>query len=119
MTSSPKRRRLGAGVAVATLFAALALAAPAAALAPDFIFTPVPPEPPPPPAMPPPVKPKPNGYLNGPNVENITIQNQCPADPVGHIGISYDWPAQQNVLNELGANVPNFQPVCSGYGIGV
>ena len=65
------------------------------------------------------VTPHTNGYLSGPNVENITIQNQCPTDPVGHIGISYDWPAQQNVLNELGANVPNFKPVCSGFGIGV
>jgi triacylglycerol esterase/lipase EstA (alpha/beta hydrolase family) len=65
------------------------------------------------------VTPHTNGYLSGPNVENITIQNQCPTDPVGHIGISYDWPAQQNVLNELGPNVPNFKPVCSGFGIGV
>jgi triacylglycerol esterase/lipase EstA (alpha/beta hydrolase family) len=65
------------------------------------------------------VTPHTNGYLTGPNVENITIQNQCPTDPVGHIGISYDWPAQQNVLNELGANVANFKPVCSGFGIGV
>jgi triacylglycerol esterase/lipase EstA (alpha/beta hydrolase family) len=65
------------------------------------------------------VTPHTNGYLNGPNVENITIQNQCPNNPVGHIGISYDWPTQQNVLNELGANVPNFKPVCSGYGIGI
>lgn len=65
------------------------------------------------------VTPHTNGYLSGPNVENITIQNQCPTDPVGHIGISYDWPAQQNVLNELGPNVPNFKPVCTGFGIGV
>ena len=65
------------------------------------------------------VTPHTNGYLTGANVENITIQNQCPTDPVGHIGISYDWPAQQNVLNELGANVANFKPVCSGFGIGV
>jgi triacylglycerol esterase/lipase EstA (alpha/beta hydrolase family) len=65
------------------------------------------------------VTPHTNGYLSGPNVENITIQNQCPTDPVGHIGISYDWPAQQNVLNELGANVANFKPVCTGFGIGV
>jgi triacylglycerol esterase/lipase EstA (alpha/beta hydrolase family) len=65
------------------------------------------------------VTPHTNGYLSGPNVENITIQNQCPTDPVGHIGMSYDWPVQQNVLNELGANVPNFKPVCTGFGVGV
>lgn len=65
------------------------------------------------------VTPHTNGYLNGPNVENITIQNQCPGNPVGHIGISYDSPTLQNVLNELGPNTPNFKPVCTGFGIGV
>jgi triacylglycerol esterase/lipase EstA (alpha/beta hydrolase family) len=65
------------------------------------------------------VTPYSNGFLTGPNVENITIQNQCPSDPVGHIGISYDSPALQNVLNELGPNTANFKPVCTGYGVGV
>jgi triacylglycerol esterase/lipase EstA (alpha/beta hydrolase family) len=65
------------------------------------------------------VTPYSNGFLSGSNVENITIQNQCPTDPVGHIGISYDSPALQNVLNELGPNTPNFKPVCTGFGVGV
>lgn len=65
------------------------------------------------------VTPHTNGFLNGPKVENILIQDQCPDDPTGHIGISFDSPAIQNVLNELGPNVPNFQPTCQGYGIGI
>ncbi len=65
------------------------------------------------------VTPYSNGFLNGPNVENITIQNQCPNDPVGHVGISYDSPTLQNVMNELGPNTANFTAVCTGYGIGV
>lgn len=65
------------------------------------------------------VTPHTQGYLTGPKVENITIQNQCPADPTGHIGLSYDSPTIQNVLNELGPNVPNFQPTCQNYGIGI
>lgn len=36
---------------------------------------------------------------------------------MGHIGISFDGPAIQNVLNELGPDVPGFQPDCRDYGI--
>lgn len=62
------------------------------------------------------VTPYTNGYLDGPNVENIRIQDQCPDDPTGHVGMSYDGPTIQNVLNELGPDTPGFQAACSDYG---
>lgn len=65
------------------------------------------------------VTPHTNGFLDGPNVRNILIQDQCHDDPVGHIGISFDSPTIQNVLNTLGPDVPGFQPTCTGYGIGL
>ncbi|MEU8900516.1 alpha/beta fold hydrolase [Nocardia sp. NPDC048505] len=57
-----------------------------------------------------------NAFLQGENVTNILIQDQCPGNPVGHIGMFADGPTMQNVLNALGPNVPNFQPACTGYG---
>ncbi|MBI2703869.1 MAG: alpha/beta fold hydrolase [Actinobacteria bacterium] len=65
------------------------------------------------------VTPYTNAFLSGPNVQNITIQNQCPNDNVGHIGIVFDGPAIQNVLNALGPNTPGFKATCTNYGLGV
>jgi len=65
------------------------------------------------------VTPYTQSFLTGSNVQNITLQDQCPDDPVAHVGISYDSPTIQNVLNELGPNVSNFKAVCQGYGIGL
>lgn len=65
------------------------------------------------------VTPYTQAFLTGPNVTNITIQKQCPDDGTGHIGIVFDGPALQNVLNQLGPNTPGFQPSCTNYGIGV
>ncbi len=65
------------------------------------------------------VTPYTNAFLSGPSVTNITIQNQCPADTVGHIALPYDNVAIQDVLNALGPNSPTFAPTCSGYGAGV
>ena len=61
------------------------------------------------------VTPYTNAFLNG--ATNITIQNQCPADPVEHIGLTMDSPALQNVLNQL-SNTPNpaFTATCTNYG---
>src|SRR5262249_16951969 len=36
------------------------------------------------------VTPYTSAFLSGPNVRNITIQNQCPIDFDGHIGIAFD-----------------------------
>lgn len=61
------------------------------------------------------VTPYTNSFLDG--AKNITLQDQCPSNPVGHAGIFLDSPALQNVLNELDDDpVENFQPTCSGYG---
>ncbi len=65
------------------------------------------------------VTPYTNAFLTGPNVKNILIQSQCPADGTGHIGLVFDSPALQNVMNILGPNVANFTPTCTGYGTGV
>ncbi len=65
------------------------------------------------------VTPYTNAFLSGPNVTNILIQNQCPSDPVGHIGIFLDSPTIQNMMNQLGPRTPGFRATCSGYGIGL
>ncbi len=39
--------------------------------------------------------------LSGPNVKNVVLQNQCPLDFSGHLGIAYDHIALQDVLNAL------------------
>ncbi len=65
------------------------------------------------------VTPYTNAFLTGPNVKNILIQSQCPADGTGHIGLVFDGPALQNVMNILGPNVAGFTPTCTGYGTGV
>ncbi|GAB2851244.1 alpha/beta fold hydrolase [Actinocorallia aurea] len=62
------------------------------------------------------VTPYTNAFLDGPNVRNITIQDQCPKDPVSHIGMFADSPSLQNVLNSLGPDDPAFRAVCKGYG---
>lgn len=66
------------------------------------------------------VTPYTNAFLSGPNVTDITIQSQCPNDPVAHIGMFDDSPSLQNVVNQLGAS-PNsaFQAQCSNYGLGI
>jgi len=61
-----------------------------------------------------------NAFLSGPNVTNITIQNQCPNDPTEHIGLIEDSPSLQNVVNQL-SNTPNpaFTATCTNYGVGI
>lgn len=61
------------------------------------------------------VTPYTNAFLQG--AENILIQDQCPGDTVGHVGMFHDGPTLQNVVNELGPNAPGFRPTCSGYGL--
>ncbi len=58
-----------------------------------------------------------NAFLSGPDVTNILVQNQCPDDAVGHVGLFEDWPALQNVLNQLGPADPDFQATCTNYGL--
>jgi triacylglycerol esterase/lipase EstA (alpha/beta hydrolase family) len=63
------------------------------------------------------VTPYTNAFLSGSNTTNILLQDQCPNDTVGHIGMFTDGPALQNVMNQLGPNDPNFKPSCSNYGV--
>ncbi len=65
------------------------------------------------------VTPYTNAFLNAPGVVHITVPNQCPSDPVGHIGMASDSPVLQNVLNQLSSS-PNesFKATCSNYGLG-
>lgn len=65
------------------------------------------------------VTPYTNAFLSGPNVTNILIQDQCPNDPVGHVGLVFDGPALANVLNALGPKTQGFKAACTNYGIGV
>lgn len=62
------------------------------------------------------VTPYTQSFLKGSKVRNITLQDQCPDDPTGHLGLTFDWPAVQNVLNVLGPDDPHFKAACSGYG---
>ncbi len=66
------------------------------------------------------VTPYTNAFLNGAGVTDITIQSQCPADPVAHIGMFDDSPSLQNVVNQLSSSPnPSFQASCSNYGQGI
>ncbi len=66
------------------------------------------------------VTPYTNAFLSGSAVTNITIQNQCPSDPVGHIGMFEDSPSLQNVLNQLSSSPSSsFQATCSKFGVGI
>jgi predicted esterase len=66
------------------------------------------------------VTPYTNAFLNDSGVTNVTIQNQCPSDPVAHIGMFDDSPSLQNVLNQLSASPnPSFKATCTNYGAGI
>jgi triacylglycerol esterase/lipase EstA (alpha/beta hydrolase family) len=50
------------------------------------------------------------------NVQDITLQSQCPEDHSDHLSIPYDSNALQDVVNALGSDNPNFQPSCASVG---
>jgi triacylglycerol esterase/lipase EstA (alpha/beta hydrolase family) len=58
------------------------------------------------------VTPYQTAFLNGPNVTNITLQDQCALDSVDHIAITYDHIALQDVVNALDPAHAR-QPACS------
>src|SRR5580658_1680425 len=63
------------------------------------------------------VTPYSNAFLPaGPNVQNITLQNQCPQDSSDHLSIPYDSNALQDLINALGPDTPGFQPACASVG---
>lgn len=62
------------------------------------------------------VTPYTNSFLHGGDVTTIRLQDQCPLNPVGHVGLFLDGPTLQNVLNVLGPDDPDFRPSCTNYG---
>jgi triacylglycerol esterase/lipase EstA (alpha/beta hydrolase family) len=63
------------------------------------------------------VTPYTNAFLPaGPNVQNITLQTQCPHDASDHLSIAYDSNALQDMINAVGADNPDFQPTCASVG---
>jgi triacylglycerol esterase/lipase EstA (alpha/beta hydrolase family) len=50
------------------------------------------------------------------NVQNITLQSQCPQDASDHISIPYDSNALQDMINALGPDSASFQPSCAAVG---
>ncbi len=65
------------------------------------------------------VTPYTNAFLKGPGAQNILVQDQCPSDPVGHIGMVYDQTVLDDVMNALGTDSPTYQPPCNSSGFGV
>jgi triacylglycerol esterase/lipase EstA (alpha/beta hydrolase family) len=58
-----------------------------------------------------------NAFLAGPNVTNVLVQAQCPSDPTAHVGMNWDSPSLQDVLNQLSLHPnPSFQPSCTNFG---
>ena len=65
------------------------------------------------------VTPYTNAFLHGPGVTDILVQEQCPRDETGHIGITEDSPALANVLNQLGPDDPSFKARCENFGASI
>lgn len=55
--------------------------------------------------------------LSGDNVNNIVLQDKCPLDQAGHIGLFNDDPTLQMTVNALADGPADFQPKCTGYGV--
>jgi triacylglycerol esterase/lipase EstA (alpha/beta hydrolase family) len=63
------------------------------------------------------VTPYTNAFLPaGSDVQNITLQDQCPQDASDHLSIPYDSNALQDMINALGPDNPSFQPSCAAVG---
>lgn len=56
-----------------------------------------------------------NGVLPAP-AHNVHIQDYCPFDLTGHIGMYLDDPTLQFTMNALNDGPSNFRPSCRGYG---
>lgn len=56
-------------------------------------------------------------FLEGPDVTNVLLQDRCPADNAGHVGLFNDDPTLQLTMNALADGPQDFQPVCEGFGV--
>ncbi|MQY06467.1 lipase family alpha/beta hydrolase [Actinomadura macrotermitis] len=61
------------------------------------------------------VTPKGTSFVDEPGVTNTYVQDRCPSDPVGHIGLAYDATVAALVGNALDPAHP--KPVPCGYGL--
>lgn len=61
------------------------------------------------------VHPVANQRLDGPGTRNILLQDLCPLDTTGHVGIAFDEPALQLTVNALNGGSSSFRPSC-GWG---
>lgn len=48
--------------------------------------------------------------------ENVVLQDLCPTNPVGHVGLFLDEPTLQLTVNALNGGAEGFRPTCSGFG---
>ncbi|MFJ8076088.1 esterase/lipase family protein [Streptomyces sp. NPDC096176] len=55
--------------------------------------------------------------LEGEDVDNIVLQDECPDDRAGHMGLFNDDPTLQMTMNALADGPADFRPVCRGYGM--
>ncbi|WP_109505324.1 esterase/lipase family protein [Nocardioides speluncae] len=55
--------------------------------------------------------------LEGPGVTNILLQDKCPWDQAGHVGVFNDGPTMQLTLNALSDGPASFQPQCRDFGV--
>lgn len=56
-------------------------------------------------------------FLNGSDVNNVVLQDKCPTDIAGHVGLFDDDPTLQLTMNALADGPADFQPVCEGFGL--
>ena len=54
-----------------------------------------------------------SAFLAGPDVHNITLQQQCALDFSDHLAMPFDHVVIQDVENALGADDPLFHPACT------
>jgi len=55
--------------------------------------------------------------LAGANVHNVVLQDKCPYDTAGHVGLFNDHPTMQLTMNALADGPDTFQPACYGFGV--
>ncbi|MFZ3562071.1 esterase/lipase family protein [Streptomyces sp. BH055] len=55
--------------------------------------------------------------LKGKDVDNVLLQDACPDDRAGHMGLFNDDPTLQITMNALADGPADFRPRCRGYGL--
>ncbi|MFI0169643.1 esterase/lipase family protein [Streptomyces sp. NPDC017095] len=55
--------------------------------------------------------------LKGENVNNMVLQDACPTDRAGHMGLFNDDPTLQITMNALADGPKDFKPKCHGFGL--